>query len=481
MYHDSKFGLFIGGSWTNGTGKATRAVVDPATEKIIGHIPEATAEDLDTALICAQHGFEIWRRVQPWERSAKLRKVADLVRARLDELAVLMSTETGKPLAESKGEWGAAADQFEWYAEETKRIYGQTIEGREPAIRMSVIFQPVGVVAAFSAWNFPALLPARKLAAALAAGCAVILKPASEAPGCAAALIDACVEAGIAPEAVNLVTGNATFIATHLIASPIVRKVSLTGSTPVGKSILHLCADGVKKATMELGGHAPVLVFEDADIDQAAAACAAAKFRNCGQVCASPSRFYVQEKVADAFAEKFAAYARSLKLGRFDEAGVNLGPLANLRGLAHTKQLVADALAKGAKVLAGGAQPSDRTQGYFFEPTVLGNVPDSALIMSEEPFAPIAPIAPFRDFDEVIARANAVPYGLTGYVFSRSLKTATLAAEALEVGMVGVNEVIIASAETPFGGIKESGMGREGGAFGIRDYLEPKYIKTRLI
>jgi len=481
MYHDREFGLYIGGEWSWGSGNGRKDVLDPATEEVIGQIPDATPEDIDRALKAAAEGFSEWRRVQPWERSAKLRKVADLLRSRIETLAVTMSTETGKPLAESIGEWNACADQFEWYAEETKRIYGQVYDGRDAVTRMAVIYQPVGVVAAFSAWNFPALLPARKLAAALAAGCAVILKPASEAPACAAAIIAACHEAGICPGAVNMVTGNSARIAEQLIRSPIVRKVSLTGSTPVGKQILRLCADGVKKASMELGGHAPVLVFEDADVAAAAEACAAAKFRNCGQVCASPSRFFVQEAAYDRFATRFAEVARSLKPGRFDEPGVNIGPLANSRGLEHTKKLVQDAVARGAEVLAGGKPPADRNRGYFFEPTVLGHVGDDALIMQEEPFAPVAPITPFKTFDEAIARANATPFGLTGYLFSRSQRTATLAAEALEVGMVGVNELAIASAEMPFGGIKESGMGREGGSLGIKDYLEPKFIKTRLV
>ena len=278
-----------------------------------------------------------------------------------------------------------------------------------------------------------------------------------------------------------MLTGNSSKIATQLIASPVVRKVSLTGSTPVGKQLLHLCADGVKKATMELGGHAPVIVFEDAEIEAAAEACARAKFRNCGQVCASPSRFYVQEKAYERFVAKFAEVAAALKIGRFDEPGVNFGPMANSRGLGHAKRLVADALTRGAKSITGGQPPASKPRGFFFEPTVLGEVSDDAIIMNEEPFAPIAPVARFKSFDEVIARANATPFGLTGYVFSQDLTTATLAAEALEVGMVGVNEVGIASAEAPFGGIKESGMGREGGSLGIKEYLEAKFIKTKLI
>ncbi len=452
MYHDRDFGLYIGGQWSWGSGRQKKPILDPATESVIGYIPDANVEDIDGALNAAAAGFQAWRKVQPWDRSEKLRKVSELLRQRIDELAVVMSTESGKPLGESRGEWIACAEQFEWYAEETKRIFGQIYNGRDASTRLSVIYQPVGVVAAFSAWNFPALLPARKIAAALAAGCSVILKPAGETPACAAAIVKACHDAGIVPGAVNLVTGNSSRIAEHLIRSPIVRKVSLTGSTPVGKQLLHLCADGVKKATMELGGHAPVLIFEDADIEATAEACARAKFRNCGQVCASPSRFYVQDGAYDRFAKRFK----------------------------HSKRIVKDAVERGAKLLTGGKQPAGMDRGFFFEPTVLGDVPDDATIMIEEPFAPIAPLARFSSFDDVVARANATPFGLTGYVFSRDLRTATLAAEALEVGMVGINEVSIASADAPFGGIKESGMGREGGSLGIKDYLEAKFIKTRL-
>lgn len=480
MYHDRNFGLYIGGKWSWGTGEKKKPVLDPATEDVIGHIPDATADDVDSALAAAAAGFDAWRKVPAWERGATLRRIAGLLRGRIEILSVLMSTESGKPLAEAKGEWTACIEQFEWYAEEARRIYGQSCEGRDSATRMAVIFQPVGVVAAFSAWNFPALLPARKIAAALAAGCAVILKPASEAPASAAAIVAACHDAGLPPGAINMVTGNSARIAEQLIRSPVVRKVSLTGSTPVGKQLLHLCADGVKKATMELGGHAPVVVFDDADIAAAAEACAKAKFRNCGQVCASPSRFYVQTNAYEAFAKRFVQVARQLKIGRFDQPGVDFGPLANPRGLAHAKRLVDDAVARGARVLTGGKPPAGFGRGYFFEPTVLGEVPDAAAIMNEEPFAPIAPITRFDRFDDVVARANATPFGLTGYVFSKDLRTATLAAEALEVGMVGVNEVMIASAEAPFGGIKESGMGREGGSLGIKDYLEAKFIKTRL-
>jgi succinate-semialdehyde dehydrogenase/glutarate-semialdehyde dehydrogenase len=481
LYDYQEFGLYIGGAWGPATGHGTKAVTDPATEEVIGAIPDSTPADIDRALRAAEAGFAAWRRVQPWERAAKLRRVAELLRERVDRLAPLMSRETGKPLAEARGEWGATAEQFEWYAEETKRIYGQIIEGRQPDVRMSVVWQPVGVVAAFSAWNFPALLPARKIAAALAAGCSIIVKPASEAPGSAMAIVQACHDAGLPEGVVNLVTGQSRMIAERLVGSPVVRKVSVTGSVPVGKEILRLAADGVKKVSMELGGHAPVLVFEDADPLAAAEACATTKFRNCGQVCISPSRFYVHESLYPAFSGRFAEVARRLKLGRGSDDGVTMGPLANARGLETAKSLVEDALGRGAELLAGGRQPAGFNRGYFFEPTVLGHVPDDARVMTEEPFGPVAPIATFTGFDEVVARANALPFGLAGYVFSRSLRTANLAAEALEVGMVGVNDMLLACAEAPFGGVKESGMGREGGALGIHDYLEAKYVKTRLV
>lgn len=475
-----KFGLYIDGTWRAAADGGVKEVHDPATEAVLGTIPAATEADLDAALAAAERGLKVWRATNPWERSALIRKAADLIRARVADIATVMSTETGKPLAEAMAETNAAADQFEWYSEETKRIYGQTIEGRTPDVRMTVRYQPVGVVAAFSAWNFPALLPARKIAAALAAGCAIIVKPAGEAPGSCMGLIQACHDAGIPAGVVNFVTGESSKIAPHLVRSPIVRKVSLTGSVPVGRQMLHLAADGVKKVTMELGGHGPVLVFEDADADAAARACAATKFRNCGQVCISPSRFFVHEAKYDEFSKAFAEVARGLKVGRGLDDGVQMGPMANRRGLDTAKRMIADAVGKGAYLLAGGRTPDGMDKGYFIEPTVLGRVSDDALIMTEEPFAPVAPITTFSDFDEVIARANALPFGLAGYVFTSSLRTAHLASEAIECGMVGVNEMLLATAEAPFGGIKESGMGREGGSLGIRDYLEPKYIRMKL-
>ncbi|WP_102960074.1 NAD-dependent succinate-semialdehyde dehydrogenase [Mangrovicella endophytica] len=478
MYHD--LDLFIDGAWRAAANKATRTVLDPATEDAIGTIAAATEADIDAALSAAERGFQIWRRTGTWERAKLIRRAADLIRERVETIATVMSLETGKPLPEARGETLAAADQFEWYSEETKRIYGQIIEGRASDSRMAVIRQPVGVVAAFSAWNFPALLPARKIAAALGAGCAIIIKPAGEAPGSCAALVQACHDAGIPSGVVNYLTGDSAAIARRLIASPIVRKVSVTGSVPVGKQILHLAADGVKKVSMELGGHGPVLVFGDVDAEKVAEACAAAKFRNCGQVCISPTRFYVHESKYQAFATRFAEVARALKVGRGLDDGVQMGPMANRRGLEFIQELVDDAKGRGATVLTGGRVPTGRNRGFFYEPTVLGNVPDDARIMVEEPFGPVAPLTSFSRYDEVMERANALPFGLAGYIFANDLSLATRAYEDLEVGMVGVNEMLLATAEAPFGGIKESGMGREGGSVGLDDYLETKYVKMKL-
>lgn len=477
-----EYGLFIDGRWIAAQEGATREVIDPSNEEVIGFIPAASQADLDAALDAARRGLALWRRTSPWERAAVLHRTAQIMRAGADAHARLMSIETGKPLAQAKGEINDAADQFEWYAGETQRIYGQSMEGRVPEVRMQIRYEPVGIVAAFSAWNFPALLPSRKIAAALGAGCSVIVKPASEAPGSCMAVVQALQEAGLPAGVLNMVTGDSGFISEYLVRSPLVAKISLTGSTGVGKRLLHLAAEGVKRVSMELGGHAPVLVFEDADVEHAAEQCARFKYRNCGQVCASPSRFYVHESLYAAFATRFTEVARTLKVGNGLDADTAMGPMANRRGLDNAHRLLADALARGSRLLAGGGRPEGIAgdKGYFLAPTVIADVPDDALIMREEPFAPVAPIAPFSSFDEAIRKANSTPYGLASYLFTRSLKTATLASEGIKAGMVGINELAIASAEMPFGGVKESGMGREGGSLGLRDYLEPKFIRTRL-
>jgi succinate-semialdehyde dehydrogenase / glutarate-semialdehyde dehydrogenase len=475
------YGLLIDNTWRQAADGATLPVFSPVTEEIVGHIPSASPSDIASALASAEAGLAAWREIPAWNRARVMRKAADLIRDRTEAIAHVMSTETGKPLAEARGETNAAADQFEWYAEEAKRVYGHTIPGRAADQRMTVIFQPVGVCLSLSAWNFPALLPARKIAAALAAGCSVIARPASEAPGTCFALVQCLIDAGVAAGAVTVLTGPAQSLTAALIAAPAIRKVSLTGSVPVGKSILKLCAEGMKRVSMELGGHAPVIVHRDADAIAAARATAAAKFRNCGQVCISPSRFYVHESIRPAFQAAFADVASSLVVGDGLKEGTTTGPLIRARGLIAAESLIRDALDKGATLLAGGRRPAHLNKGHFLEPTVLADVPDTARIMREEPFAPIAPITGFTDTDEVIARANAVPFGLAGYVFSNDAALAQTTAERLETGMVGINEMLIATAEAPFGGMKESGFGREGGSLGIRDYLEPKYIRHKLV
>jgi len=476
-----RFGLLIDNRWQPATGGKTMPVYSPVTEDVIGHVPSAQSADIEKALASAAKGFEAWKATPAWTRAKILRRAADLMREHVEDIARIMSTETGKPLAEARGETTSSADYFEWYAEEAKRVFGQVIPGRIPEHRLSVIFQPVGVCLSLSAWNFPVLLPARKIAAALAAGCSVIARPASEAPGSCFALAQCLLDAGTPPAALTVLTGPAQQLTTALIASPIVRKVSLTGSIAVGKALLKQCADGVKRVSMELGGHAPVIIHRDADPVMAAKATAAAKFRNCGQVCISPSRFYVHESIRPRFEEAFVAYAKTLVVGDGLDEKTTTGPMIRARGLAGAQELIKDAVDRGARIAAGGRRPAHLNKGHFLEPTVLVDVPGGARVWSEEPFAPIAPIAGFTDVDEVIVRANALSFGLAGYVFSNDAAFAQTTAERLEVGMVGVNEMLLASAEIPFGGVKESGFGREGGTLGIQDYLEAKFIRHRLI
>jgi succinate-semialdehyde dehydrogenase/glutarate-semialdehyde dehydrogenase len=477
MYEN--FGLFIDGEWRQARSGRTIDVIDPATEERLGVIPHAGAEDLDAALKAASGAAKSWANTPGWERTRILRAIADGLRGHVEEAALMMTRESGKPLAEARGEFGAAIDQFDWYAHEARRIFGHTLGARDPGARLDVQYRPVGPVAAFTAWNFPALLPARKMAAALAAGCTIVLKPSEETPSNAFLFAEAARHAGLPKGVLGVVTGDPTEISRYLIASPVIRKVSLTGSVPVGKLIMKLCADGLKRLSLELGGHAPVLVFPDADPVSAGKACAAAKFRNSGQVCISPTRFYVHASIKDAFAEAMAESAQALKQGIGLDPSVTCGPMINARGRERVEVLVQDAVQRGARVLAGGGRPAAFNRGFFFEPTVLDNVPEDARIMREEPFGPVAPIATFDSYDEVIARANDTPFGLAGYVFSKSVEFANRAASALEVGMVGVNDMMLAAAEIPFGGVKESGFGREGGQLGILDYLEPQYVKFR--
>ena len=476
-----QLGLLIGGRWRAATNGAVLEVFSPVTEAVIGVVPAATPADTEAALGSAEQAFRLWAQTAAWERAAILRKAADMLRVRNDDFARLMSTETGKPLAEARAEVGASADQFEWYSEEAKRIYGQTIPGRNHDERLTVIYQPVGPCLSLSAWNFPMLLPARKIAAALAAGCSIIARPASEAPGSCLVIGQALIDAGLPAGVLSILTGRSDPLVANLISSPVIRKVSLTGSVAIGRTILRQCAESIKKVTMELGGHAPVIVHSDFDPVVAATKLAATKFRNCGQVCISPSRFYVHASIVGRFEECFVKVANSLILGDGLENGVTTGPMIRARTLAKALSLIEDAKDKGARLLAGGSRPVDRNKGHFLRPTVLGSVSDQAQIMIEEPFAPVAPIAAFDSFDDAIARANATQFGLASYVFTHDSALAAQTSEALEAGMVGINETLLATAEAPFGGTKASGFGREGGKFGILDYLTPKYIRHRLV
>ncbi len=470
-----EFGLFIDGAWRPAASGETYTTINPADEEPLGDAPSAGEADVQAAIEAAERGMAAWGAVGSWDRAKVIRRVGELMLERTEDLARRMTLEVGKPLAQSRREIQLAADQFEWYAEETKRLYGRTIESRLPGGRIEVTARPVGVVAAFTAWNFPAVLLARKIAPALAAGCSIICRPSVEAPGTAMALIQCCHDAGLPAGAVNLLTGRASEIGPALMASPVVRKVSLTGSTDVGKQLLRDAADTVKRVSMELGGHAPVIVFEDADAEAIAEMTVPVKFANAGQVCVSPSRYFIHESKVQAFAERFAAVSKTLKIGNGLDPDTTLGPLSTEKRRAQTEALVADTLESGARLLTGGQRPAGFNRGYFYEPTVFDQVPDTARILAEEPFGPVVPITSFSDFDEVIAKANALPLALSSYVFTRSLKTAHAASEAIAAGMVGVNTYGLAAAEAPFGGIRESGFGREGGIEGIRDYLDVKY------
>ncbi len=472
--------MFIDGQWVPASDGARREIVNPATEEVVDSVPVATAADLDRALEAADRGWRDWREVDAWTRSAALRRIAEWIRDRVEEIAAVMTEEQGKPIAEARGEILASADNYDWFADEARRIYGRVIDGHSRAHRLLVLRQPVGPVAAFSPWNFPLLLSSRKIAPALAAGCSIIVKPAIEAPRTSLYLARACQDAGIPAGVVNVVTGDSSQISRHLILSPVIRKVSLTGSVEVGRQILKLCAEEIKAVSMELGGHSPVLVFEDADIESAAETCARGKFRNNGQVCIAASRFYVQESVTDRFLARFREVTESLRVGDGRDPETDVGPLANRRRLEATESLIHDAVGKGAVVACGGHRSRGFERGFFHEPTVLVDVDDSMTIMREEPFCPVAPITTFSGLEDGLAKANATEFGLSGYVFTRNTRTAFLAAEGLETGMVGVNNLVIASAEIPFGGIKKSGFGREGGSEGIEAYTVSKYVNILL-
>jgi succinate-semialdehyde dehydrogenase / glutarate-semialdehyde dehydrogenase len=472
MYTDLQ--LHIDGEWLNGSSRKTEEVINPATGKALANLPHATKADLDRALDAAERGLAVWRATSAYDRAKVMRKTADLIRERAEKIATIMVMEQGKVFAEARMETMTTADIFEWFAEEGRRAYGRIIPGRVPTTRQLVIQEPVGVTAAFTPWNFPAVTPARKIAAALAAGCSIIVKASEETPGTCVELMRAMVDAGLPKGVCNLVFGVPAEVSEHLIGSDLVRKISFTGSVPVGKHLAALAAKGMKRATMELGGHSPVVVFGDADPEKTADTIAAFKYRNAGQVCISPTRFYVQEPVYDRFVKRFTEYAKNIKLGDGMEKGTTMGPLANPRRLDAMEALVNDSKARGGKVMAGGKRHGN--QGYFFEPTVITDLPDDSKLMTEEPFGPIAPIVAFKTFDEVVERANSLPFGLAAYAFTSSTETATKIGGAIESGMVGVNSVMISTPETPFGGIKDSGYGHEGGLEGLEAYTNKKFI-----
>ena len=471
----SKFGQFIDGKWQPSEKNETYEVINPATEEVIGKASKATPADVEKALKSAEKGFAVWRNTPPWQRSYVIRKIADLMRKKSEVLAKWLTLEVGKPLAEARGEISGAADIFEWNAEETKRIYGQTVESRFENTRVHVYYQPVGVVAALVPWNFPIVLASRKISTALAAGCSVICKPDVITPGCVMEMMDIIKEAGVPPGVVNLLSGDPAAISSQLISSDIVKKVSITGSTRVGKLILKLAADKVQRVTMELSGHSPFIVFDDVDIKKVVDMAITAKFRNSGQVCISPSRFYIHENKKDAFTKLFVEKTIKLKIGNGLDENVQLGPMTTKKRLNEIEELVEKTKKEGAKVLCGGKRPADFNKGYFYEPTVFDNVTDDFTIMRQEPFGPLAPITTFKDFDEVIERSNKHELGLASYIYTNSMEKAHKTSELMETGVVVVNTPVVAVAEAPFGGIKQTGYGREGGTMGIKDYLNIKY------
>ena len=479
MYN--KFGQFIDGKWQPSSNNETYDVINPATEEIIGKASKASAADVDKALKSAQKGFNVWKKFSPWDRAKIIRKIADSMRKKNNELAKWMTLETGKPLIESLAEVSGSADIFEWNAEETKRIYGQTVQSRFENTRVIINYEPVGVVAALSPWNFPLVLASRKISTALAAGCSVICKPDVITPGVVMELVDIINQCGIPPGVVNLLSGDPPKIASQLISSDIVKKISLTGSTRVGKIILKQAAEKIQRVTMELSGHAPFIVHADANVEKATDMAMAAKYRNNGQVCISPSRFYIHESKKEQFTKSFVNKTLKLKIGNGMDKDVQLGPITTKKRLEEIEKLVDITKKEGAKILCGGKRPSGFNKGYFYEPTVFDNVKDDFTIMREEPFGPLTPLLTFKNFDEVIEKANNQVAGLAAYVCTSSLELANKTSEALETGMVAINTPFISNAETPFGGIKQSGYGREGGSVGIKDYLNIKYTHLGLL
>lgn len=466
--------LYIDGHWREGAAARKLPVLNPATGEVMADLACAETADLEEAAEAANRGFEVWRKISAFDRYKMMRKAAQLLRDRVETVAQLMTLEQGKPLAEARMEVMAGADTIDWFAEEGRRAYGRVIPARQMDVYQLVIKEPVGPVAAFTPWNFPINQIVRKLAAALAAGCSIIVKAPEETPASPAELIRAFIDAGVPAGVVNLVYGDPAHISTYLIAHPAIRKISFTGSTPVGKQLAAMAGQHMKRMTMELGGHAPVIVFNDADIALAAKTMAASKFRNAGQVCVSPTRFLVQEGAFNEFVEQFVMHAEKLKVGNGMEAGVNMGPLANPRRITAMQNLVADAAQQNAKLKTGGKALG--ATGNFWAPTVLTELPLSARAMTEEPFGPMALINPFKSFDDAVQEANRLPFGLAAYAWTRSARTAQQVAAAVQTGMITINHLGLGMPETPFGGVKDSGYGSEGGTEALEAYLNPKFV-----
>lgn len=470
----------IDGQWCAADSGRTFDVINPATEETLATIAYGGAQECRRALDSAAKALPGWMKRNAWDRAGILKRVADLLRERHESIAKTLTREQGKPLAEAKGEVLHSAAEFEWFAEEGKRAYGDVIPPAVDGKRHMTIKHPVGVVGAIAPWNFPIALIARKLAPALAAGCTVVAKPASQTPLATVALFEVLLDAGLPPGVANLVVGSAEEIAEQFVTHPQCRKLSFTGSTAVGKELMRRCADQLKRVGLELGGHAPFIVFPDADPELMAKLAVAGKFRNNGQVCIAPSRFYVHGDISNDFTEAVVETTRQLKLGNGLDDGVEIGPMFEQKAMQHACDLVADAQKVGAKVLTGGSQSTDFDRGYFFEPTVIREVPAAARLLHDEPFAPVMPVLDFSRLDDVIEAANNTPYGLAAYVFTNDVTTMWRMAEGLEAGIIGVNDPVPTAVQCPFGGMKESGLGRELGREGLTAYLETKYVSMGL-
>lgn len=472
--------MFIDGKWTEAQDGKTVGVINPANEEIVADMAFGSRADAKRALEAAQKALPGWMKLTPYDRAKVLKKTADLMRERADVIARTLTMEQGKPLAEAKAEILHSADTFEWFAEEGKRAYGQVIPNSAPGKRHVTLKHPVGVVGAIGPWNFPITLQSRKIAPALAAGCTIVCKPATQTPLSLVQVFECMVEAGLPQGVANLVTGPAQDVANEFLENRICKKISFTGSTEVGKQLMRGAADGLKRMSLELGGHAPFIVFPDADPEVGAKIAVMGKFRNNGQVCIAPSRFYVHKDVQKKFTEASVEFAKALKLGNGLDAGIEVGPMFEKKAMDNTLGLIDDARKTGAKVLTGGKQSDRFDKGYFFEPTVLSNLSMDAKIMTEEPFAPVMPVLDFSNLDDVIQAANNTRYGLAAYVFTNDLTVAWRLAEGLEAGIIGINDPVPATPQCPFGGMKESGMGRELGHEGLEAYLETKYVSFKL-